>query len=140
MTTGRRGGGRSMLDPKKVEEVRRLLVDESWSHRRIAVALGVGRSTVGRIARGDYAPGPAARNASSLAGETDHDEEELLSPPRGAAKRCPRCGAMVQQPCLACRVRLWEMVERISRGRAETPQQPVEKQDARATGGFPYIG
>ncbi len=98
-----------MLAWEKVEEIRRLLADEAWSHRRIAVALGVGRSTVGRIARGEYAP-------ASTDPEEDEEERELFAPPSGPHRRCPRCGAKVQLPCLACRVRLWDMVERLAKG------------------------
>lgn len=102
----------AMLDSEKVAEIRRLLADAEWSHRRIAVTLGVGRSTVGRIARGEYAPIRAERKPLSPF-DDPADDDGPFSPPHGTPRRCPRCGAKVQQPCLACRVRLWAVIERM---------------------------
>jgi hypothetical protein len=83
-----------MIAPQIIEEVERLLLQGSLSHRQIATQLGVSRGTVNAVANGQR----AVRNARRAA-HRDHFE-----PPQGLPRRCPSCGRLVQMPCLACRL------------------------------------
>jgi hypothetical protein len=78
-----------------VDDIERLLRDGHLSQRKIAERLGVSRGTVNAIARGKR-PDYRARKRGP--------EEDFVGP-RGPLTRCPGCGAMVEMPCLACRVR-----------------------------------
>ncbi len=80
-----------MLDPKRVDEVKRLLAI-GLSVRKIALATGIGRSSVSEIKAGrrpDYENRPS---------------RQVIHEPGGPAKRCPTCGVKVQLPCVACAV------------------------------------
>lgn len=81
-----------MIAIAKFQETRRLLALGNLSQRRIAAIVGVSRATVSAIAKGTYRLRDQRRNR----------EEDFL--PRGPVSRCPSCGALVQLPCLACRV------------------------------------
>lgn len=82
-----------MLSEAKVKEVERMLAT-GVSYRLIALERGVGRSTIGLIARGLRAP-------------RRKRERDLCGTPNADAlpSRCPECGALVYMPCGACRVR-----------------------------------
>lgn len=84
-----------MLAEDTVAEVRQLLAAGVLSQRQIAARLGVSRGVVAQIAQGKR----TARRAEELA----------VASPRGPLVRCPQCGGMVRQPCLACQIR--ELVE-----------------------------
>lgn len=76
-----------------VHKIRLLLGEGTLSQRKIASRLGISRGTVNSIALGkrpDRIP--------------DHEDDDFV-PPSGLPQRCPTCGALVQMPCLACRVR-----------------------------------
>ncbi len=78
------------MDQKTVEAVRKLL-GAGHTHRDAARLLGIGKTTVGRIARG----------------EIDGTE----SAPRSA--RCPGCGRKLQRtPCLQCGIEAAAQVRR----------------------------
>ena len=84
-----------MLAPSVVEEVRRLLAEDTLSHRKIAQRTGVNRGTIGAIAAGkrpDYQQLRRARRGDPLE-------------PAGPPERCPGCGGMVYQPCRFCRAK-----------------------------------
>lgn len=88
-----------MLNPGIVQEVYRLLAEGKLSHRRIAKATGISRTSVGAIANGqrpDYAL-PAS------------DDDPLLT---GPASRCVGCGGMVYMPCQLCQVRAMKRKEK----------------------------
>jgi transcriptional regulator with XRE-family HTH domain len=90
-----------MLCVAKVQEVERLLAETELSFRKIAVAAGVSRATVGAIASGKRPDYEARRRARAL-------ECEPLVP----VVRCPGCGYRVYSPCVACRVRAKQEQER----------------------------
>ena len=79
-----------------VDEIRRLLDEGELSQRKISRRVAVSRGTVGAIAQGTRPDYEARRRAHG----------DNFEPPQGLPRRCPRCGAMVQMPCLACRVRV----------------------------------
>ena len=79
-----------MICPETVKEVERMLIEGQLSHRQIAAATGVGRTTVGAIAAGK---------------RIVHEREELPPEPEGPPRRCPGCGGLVYLPCQACHVR-----------------------------------
>jgi hypothetical protein len=82
-----------MIAPSVVQEIRRLLVDEELSQRKVARITGVSRGTIGQIANGrrpDYSAGNDA---------TEWPE------PSGPPQRCPSCGGMVYMPCRLCSMR-----------------------------------
>ncbi|MBN2290864.1 MAG: helix-turn-helix transcriptional regulator, partial [Pirellulales bacterium] len=83
-----------MLAPSLVTEIRRLLVENNLSQRKIAKFMGVSRGTVGAIANGrrpDYKPRAK-----------DEDKPER---PNGPPRRCVTCGGMVYMPCRLCALR-----------------------------------
>lgn len=85
-----------MLSLNCVLEIRRLLDEGRLSQRKIAVRLGVSRSTVGLIATGQRPL--VGREASSDPSPWDYYSDQLPS-------RCPECGGMVFKPCVLCRAR-----------------------------------
>lgn len=80
-----------MLPSAVVREVRRLLVEEGLSQRKVARMTGVSRGTIGRIATGRRSDYP----------ERDPAEDQ----PQGPPERCGGCGGLVYMPCRLCRVR-----------------------------------
>lgn len=99
-----------MIAPEVVQQARELLADPRYSRRQIAWRLGISRQTVDRIANGsrpDCKPRPV---------EDDAPREPL------AVRRCTTCGAVVEIPCRACRVR-----EMLAAGRVA--RMPDEKAD-----------
>lgn len=89
------------MDPDVIESARRLL-GEGVSQRGTARRLGIGRSTVRRIARGEIeATEPAKRRGRTLGTR------------RRTAKRCAGCGAKLKVfPCLECSQEAGRQVER----------------------------
>jgi len=85
-----------MLSEDTIDEIRRLLAVGRLSQRQIAAQLGVSRGVVGQIAQGKR----TTRRAETLA----------IASPRGPLVRCPQCGGLVRQPCLACQIR--QMIDR----------------------------
>jgi hypothetical protein len=83
-----------MLSCSTVKEIRRLLAEGKLSQRKIAVVTGVSRGSVNAIAIGRRADYP-----------TRELNEEKPRKPSGPPKRCPKCGAMVYMPCVACSLR-----------------------------------
>ena len=83
----------TMLALTIVEEIDRLLSEGKLSQRRIAERLGVGRATVSAIASG-------RRALFGRQPEPDEPDDESQPP-----ERCPKCGYLVQLPCLVCRTR-----------------------------------
>jgi len=88
-----------------VDEIERLLHEGGLSQRKIARRVGVSRGTVNAIARGQRPDYRALRR------ERAND----FVAPTGPVARCPTCGARVQMPCLACRVRAIRESRRRSR-------------------------
>ena len=84
-----------MIDPAVVKEIERLLGEKKLSQRKIAKLTGVSRGTIGAIAAGKRP------NYEQLRRE----RADTLPRPAGPPRRCPRCGAMVQLPCMACHIR-----------------------------------
>ena len=84
-----------MIPAWKVLAIETLLTEGRLSQRQIAKQLKVWRGTVSAIAdqsRPDYA-------------SLGRSPETELPQPVGPPKRCPHCGARVQLPCRACRIR-----------------------------------
>ena len=103
-----------MLAPSMVTEIRRLLVEDKLSQRKIAKLTGVSRGTVGAIASGrrpDYEP----RSKSD-------DEFER---PSGPPQRCTTCGGMVYMPCRLCALRRRLAASGKSRWRDPRPELPL---------------
>jgi len=96
-----------MIAASVVSEIRSLLTDSGLSQRKIARRLGVSRGTVNAIARGKR-PDHAGGRPRSM-----EDWTTMIGP----VARCPRCGGMVQMPCLACRIRAMQGRRRRSGGR-----------------------
>lgn len=92
-----------------VDEVQRLLDEGNLSQRKIARRVGVSRGTVNAIARG--------KRADYRARQREREGEFVA--PSGPVARCATCGAMVQMPCLACRIRAMKEDQR--RSRRESP-------------------
>jgi len=88
-----------------VDEIERLLHEGSLSQRKIARRVGVSRGTVNAIARGQRPDYRALRR----------ERVDEFAAPSGPVTRCPTCGARVQMPCLACRVRALQESRRRSR-------------------------
>lgn len=82
-----------MIAPAVVQEIRRLLVDQKLSQRKVARLTGVSRGTIGRIASG--------QRPDDL---TVHAVPEWPEP-SGPPQRCPSCGGMVDMPCRLCFLR-----------------------------------
>ena len=99
-----------MIANATVKKVVELLEEGKLSQRQIAKLTGVSRGSVGAIARGTR----TNPNASS------YEEEMLIIPPSGPPTRCPQCGRLVQQPCLACQIRA--MQEQVDQGEAPINQ------------------
>lgn len=78
------------------EELVKQKLLEGLSHRRIAAEVGMGKSTVERIARGTF------KVKTRLPPTIEGEEVELLTGPIG---RCPKCRAKVVLPCRACAIR-----------------------------------
>lgn len=103
-----------MLAPSMVAEVRRLLVEDKLSQRRIAKLTGVSRGTVDAIAAGrrpDYAPRSPA----------DDEPQRPSGPPR----RCATCGGMVYMPCRLCALRRRLAASRKGRQRDPRAELPL---------------
>jgi hypothetical protein len=82
-----------MLSRTMIVEIERLAAS-GYSHRRIAIVVGVSRGSVANVLAGRHRK---ARHAGCVAvPEID---------PTGERKRCDTCGASVYPPCLACWVR-----------------------------------
>ena len=84
-----------MIASTVVGQIHDLLAQGTLSQRKIARQLGVSRGTVSAIARGKR-PDYAQRHRRSAA--------DFVFP-AGPVERCPGCGALVQMPCLACRIK-----------------------------------
>ena len=100
-----------MIALVKIKEAERLLAEGKLSHRKIALAVGISRATVGAIATGkrpDY--------------ESRRLEQANQVEPVGPLERCPGCGGLVHTPCRLCRLRqaraLEQEVARACRQRA----------------------
>lgn len=85
-----------MLASEVVDKIRCLLSEGQLSQRAIARLLGVNRGTVSAIALGRGRYDELSKRRRS---------REEVPPPSGCPRRCPECGALVQMPCVACRVR-----------------------------------
>jgi hypothetical protein len=105
-----------MLSLTIVEEIGRLLGEGQLSRRKIARKLSVSRSTVCAIASGQ-------RALYGKQSEPDAPNPELLPP-----ERCPKCGYLVEMPCLVCRAREYRHGRRdlaaLSGQRSPTPRRP----------------
>ena len=95
-----------------VDEIERLLHEGGLSQRKIARRVRVSRGTVNAIARGQRPDYRALRR----------ERADDFVAPTGPVARCPTCGARVQMPCLACRVRAIQE----SRRRSQR-QSPVDR-------------
>ncbi len=84
-----------MLAPSVVNEIRRLLVGQELSYRKISRITGVSRGTIGSIAAGTRPDYEAMRPPRS------DDPLEPTGPPQ----RCPGCGGLVYLPCRLCDAR-----------------------------------
>lgn len=100
-----------MLAPWVVQRVKQLLAEGRHSQRQIAQITGVSRGTVHALATGKRRDPPEAKPGGSHADE----------PPPGAVQRCNGCGALVQTPCLLCRVR-----RLVAEGRLPRPKNASE--------------
>lgn len=83
-----------MIDLAKIKEAERMLAEGTFSHRKIAKAVGISRATVGKIASGERPDYEARRLARASEPE-----------PTGPLTRCSGCGGMVHTPCRLCRIR-----------------------------------
>ena len=87
-----------MLPLVVIQEVRRLLDEREFSHRKIADKLRISRGTVGAIAsgrRGIFGREPDAAGPTLCC---------LELPP----ERCRGCGATVYKPCVLCSTRKYQ--------------------------------
>jgi hypothetical protein len=98
-----------MISLAVVDEIERLLSKGDLSQRKIARRVGVSRGTVNAIALGKR-PDYRARQ---------RERADDFVAPCGPPRRCPSCGAMVEMPCVACRVRAYQESRR--RARREWP-------------------
>jgi hypothetical protein len=90
-----------MIALMKIKEAERLLAEGKLSHRKIALAVGISRATVGGIASGRRPDYEARQRARAVANE-----------PLGPLARCPGCGGLVYMPCRLCTVRKMKVFER----------------------------
>jgi len=106
-----------MIKTEVVKEIERLLREENLSQRKIARLTGVARGTIATIAAGrrpDYE-------------QLRLEREDTLPEPDGPLRRCFRCGALVQLPCMACHIRqLTEIDKTIPRFTGEEPPLKLE--------------
>ena len=84
-----------MITKTVVEEICRLLQSGRFSQRAIARRMQISRGTVGAVAK---------RTHAFFQRKTDGPHNGFVFP-AGMPVRCPRCGAKVQMPCLACYLR-----------------------------------
>lgn len=80
--------------PLAVEQQIVRLLQSGMSQRRIAAIAGVSRGTVASVRRGDRRRDVRAE-----------EDRKSMFDANAPTARCRICGAMVLQPCLACRVR-----------------------------------
>jgi hypothetical protein len=92
-----------MLSAAIVLEIRRLLDEDELSQRAIAAKLSVSRGTVSAVARG----------FRGLGGHASSPRRWYDGPHDPVPTRCPGCGGMVYKPCLLCRARNYNRVERL---------------------------
>lgn len=83
-----------MLDNQKIREVMQWLDSGLHSQRSISRMTGVSRAVVQRIASGKR---KEAETPVKAEWEVDWNERSF--------ERCPRCGALVRVPCMACIIR-----------------------------------
>ena len=83
-----------MIALMKIKEAERLLAEGKLSHRKIALAVGISRATVGGIASGKRPDYEARQRARAMESE-----------PLGPLARCPGCGGLVYSPCRLCTIR-----------------------------------
>jgi len=95
--------GLVMIAVAIIHKIRLMLDEGTLSQRKIASQLGVSRGTVNAVALGKR------RDRA-----TNHEENDDFTPPSGLPQRCHICGALVQMPCLACRVRSLKSVRKNS--------------------------
>ena len=112
-----REGLRIMISNKVVNEIRRLLKKKQYSQKMIALKMGVSCGTVNSIATGRRHDCSRRKNEGK-----NSESEDGFMPPTGLPQRCPRCGARVLMPCLACHVRALSARRLIDRSGADSPR------------------
>jgi hypothetical protein len=81
-----------MISNATISTVRLLLKEGNLSRRKIALQLGISRGMIHKI-------------EVEFTDEERSAEESSFRFPQGPHRRCLRCGARVQLPCLACQLR-----------------------------------
>jgi Helix-turn-helix len=105
------GEGGRMIAPLVIQEVQRLLQKGGFSQRKIAKEMGISRGTVNSVAQGK-------RKADLVKNDRTEWQDEIICP-AGEPCRCPKCGRLVQKPCLACQLR--DLRKRHKRDVSEKP-------------------
>jgi DNA-binding XRE family transcriptional regulator len=85
-----------MLSPDVIRKIQQLLEERQHTHRKIATSVGVSRSTVAAVAKGERRITDTVRRVPK--------PKPKPKPPEGI-QRCPSCGAKVRMPCLLCQMR-----------------------------------
>ncbi|HWB00681.1 MAG TPA: helix-turn-helix transcriptional regulator [Pirellulales bacterium] len=85
-----------------VWDVQRMLNEDRMSQRAVARAVGISRSTVGKIASGQRPAWP----------DRQPDGDCYSIRPTGPIGRCPGCGGRVYMPCRLCHVRVLKSIDR----------------------------
>jgi hypothetical protein len=96
-----------MLSPVIIREIEQLLEEGQLTRRKIAIKVGVARSTVTAVAE-------RIRQAD------DYLQHAPTPKPLAKARRCPSCGATVRMPCKLCQTR-----ELVAGGRLPPPKPVV---------------
>ncbi len=104
-----------MIAPSVVQEVRRLLAEGGFSHRKIAKITGISRGTVGAILSGRRRDHESSRPL----------EGDEFPQATGPLQRCPGCGAVVYMPCRLCRTRALKERSSKPRARVMQPEEPL---------------
>lgn len=91
---------RLTIRPERIERAKTLL-SQGFSHRRVAVATGISRGTIRKVARGERPDCPPREPAADTPPDTLMPGERRLA----IKRRCSVCGGLLEiVPCRRCKI------------------------------------
>lgn len=91
-----------MIKKHQFIEIKRMLAEGKYSQRTIAKKIGVSRTAVKSVLLKILVETGHERRKERKTTSQGQGREIVF--PVGKPKRCPRCGRLVQMPCLACQL------------------------------------